>query len=76
MKLYKNIRNINYINNYFIANKKYYFENKSYDYQSFPCDIRPNSVLERYNKEIKNSLGDKNYINWIKFLNFIKSQNT
>ena len=48
-----------YFNNlcsYFLDTKLKYFEEGSYDYNKFPKDIRSNSVLERYNRTIKQYL--------------------
>ena len=55
----------NYIINYFLDAKLKYFIDGSYDYSKFPPDIRSNSVLERYNKEIKLQLGEKRTCNWV-----------
>ena len=62
----------NFINNYFIENKKAYFEDNSLNYNLVPKDCRTNSFLENYNGYIKSKLGNHKIINWIKFLNFIK----
>ena len=64
----------NYIINYFLDDKLKYFIDGSYDYSKFPPDIRSNSVLERYNKEIKLQLGEKRTCNWVKFMNFINNE--
>ena len=40
----------------------------------FPKDIRSNSVLERYNRTIKQYLGEKRTCNWVVFLNFINKE--
>ena len=64
----------NYIINYFLDAKLKYFIDGSYDYSKFPPDIRSNSVLERYNKEIKLQLGEKRTCNWVKFMNFINNE--
>ena len=61
----------NYIINYFIEYKLKYFQDGSYDYSKFPPDIRSNSILERYNKIVKNQLGEKRTCNWVVFMNFI-----
>ena len=39
--------------NYFVENKRKFFANGDYDYNTIPEDIRTNSSLERYNKELK-----------------------
>ena len=59
---------------YFLETKLKYFEDGSYDYNKFPKDIRSNSVLERYNRTIKNYLGEKRTCNWVVFLNFINNE--
>ena len=61
----------NYIINYFIEYNLKYFQDGSYDYSKFPPDIRSNSILERYNKIVKNELGEKRTCNWVVFMNFI-----
>ena len=66
-----------YYNNlctYFLDTKLKYFEDGSYDYNKFPKDIRSNSVLERYNRTIKQYLGEKRNCNWVVFLNFINNE--
>ena len=64
----------NMIENYFIDTKMKYFIDGSYNYNSFPPDIRSNSILERYNKIIKTELGSKRNCNWVIFLNFINKE--
>ena len=64
----------NIIHQYFMDSKLKYFEDGSYNYNSFPKDIRSNSILERYNKFIKNELGEKRTCNWVVFLNFINKE--
>ena len=59
---------------YFLDTKLKYFEDGSYDYNKFPKDIRSNSVLERYNRTIKQYLGEKRTCNWVVFLNFINKE--
>ena len=49
----------NFISDYFIKNKKTYFEDSSYNYQIIPYECRSNSALENYNKYLKNNLGKK-----------------
>ena len=51
-----------------------YFIDGSYNYDLFPKDIRSNSILERYNKTIKDRLGEKRQCNWVVFLNFINDE--
>ena len=64
----------NYITKYFIESKLKYFQDGSYDYSKFPPDIRSNSILERYNKLVKNELGEKRTCNWVVFMNFINKE--
>ena len=59
---------------YFLEAKLKYFEDGSYNYNSFPKDIRSNSILERYNRTIKNYFGEKRTCNWVVFLNFINNE--
>ena len=61
----------NFLYNYFLQNKIQYFKDNSYNYNLCPIDCRSNSILERYNKTIKQYLGEKVICNWVKFLNFI-----
>ena len=49
----------NFINNYFIKNKRRFFISKDFDYYNIPQDIRSNSYIETYNKFIKENLGKK-----------------
>ena len=58
----------------FLDNKSKHFEDESYNYNKYPKDIRANSVLERYNRVIKNELGEKRTCNLVKFLNFINNE--
>ena len=51
-----------------------YFIDESFNYEKFPKDIRSNSILERYNKTIKEELGQKRTCNWVVFLNFINKE--
>ena len=44
-----------------------YFIDGSYNYALFPKDIRSNSILERYNKTIKDRLEEKRQYNWVVF---------
>lgn len=63
-----------YINKYFIINKKKYFEDESYNYCLIPVDCRTNSNIEIYNRYIKTNLGKKKALTWINFINFIKKE--
>ena len=49
----------NFIKGYFTEIKLKYFMNESFNYNKFPKDIRSNSILERYNKTIKEEMGQK-----------------
>ena len=51
-----------------------YFKDGSFNYNKFPKDVRANSILERYNRTIKNELGAKRSCNWVVFLNFINKE--
>ena len=81
-KLKENLNNIilqypeyyNYITKYFIESKLKYFRDGNYDYSKFPPNIRSNSILERYNKIVKNELGEKRTCNWVVFMNFINKE--
>ena len=64
----------NLLTNYFLTTKMKYFIDRSYNYALFPKDIRSNSILERYNKTIKDRLGEKRQCNWVVFLNFINEE--
>ena len=64
----------NLLFNYFLTTKMKYFIDGSYNYALFPKDIRSNSILERYNKTIKDRLGEKRQCNWVVFLNFINKE--
>ena len=55
-------------------NKRKYFIEGNYNYNLIPLDIRANSYLERYNKEIKDYLGEKKICNWVVFLKFINNE--
>ena len=64
----------NLLTNYFLTTKMKYFIDGSYNHALFPKDIRSNSILERYNKTIKDRLGEKRQCNWVVFLNFINEE--
>jgi len=64
----------NFINNYFIKNKKQCFIDQSLNYHLVPSDCRTNSFLENYNGYIKSKLGKHRLINWVNFLNFLKEE--
>ena len=64
----------NFINNYFLENKRKYFEDQSLNYNLVPKDCRTNNFLENYNGYIKSKLGKHRIINWVNFLNFIKDE--
>ena len=65
---------LNFINNYFINNKKNFFEDQSLNYHLIPLDCRTNSFLENYNGYIKSKLGKHRETNWVNFMNFIKDE--
>ena len=64
----------NFVENYFIKNKRKFFVSKDFDYYHIPNDSRSNSYLESYNKYIKNILGENRYVNWFNFVNFLKNE--
>ena len=64
----------NFIENYFVKNKKKYFVNEDYNYYKYSDTIRSNSYIETYNKYIKSQLGNIKYVNWVNFLNFLKTE--
>ena len=66
----------NFINNYFIVNKRKFFENQSLNYLNIPKDCRTNNFLENYNGYLKEKLGKNRCINWVNFLNFIKDESS
>ena len=57
-----------------MTSKLKYFQEGSYNYSKFPGDIITNSILERYNKNIKNDLGEKRTCIWVKLMNFINKE--
>ena len=59
---------------HFEMNKRKYFIEGNYNYNLIPLDIRANSYLERYNKEIKDYLGEKKFYNWVVFLKVINNE--
>ena len=61
-----------FITDYFIKNKKIYFQDGTYNYNLLPFDCRTNNSLESYNKYLKINLGNKNSLCWMNFINFIK----
>lgn len=64
----------NFINNYFIKNKRKYFVNEDYNYSKDLYAVRSNSYIESYNKYVKNELGNKKIVNWATFINFLKNE--
>ena len=64
----------NLLINYFLTTNMKYFIDGIYNYALFRKDIRSNSILERYNKTIKDRLGEKRQCNWVLFLNFINEE--
>ena len=71
-KQYLNYYNMKYC--YFKETKIKYFQDDSFKYNKFQKFIRPNSILERYNKIVKRDLGEKRTCNWVIFLNLINSE--
>ena len=57
----------NLLTNYFLTTKMKYFIDGSYNYALIRKDIRSNSILERYNKTIKDRLEEKRQYNWVVF---------
>ena len=55
------------ITQYFLDVKIKYFQDGSCNYNKFQKVIRLNSILERYNKIVKSSLGVKRNCNWFVF---------
>ena len=64
----------NFIDNYFIVNKKSFFIDGWLNYSSVPKDCRTNNFLENYNGYIKSKLGKHRLINWVNFINFLKEE--
>ena len=48
--------------------------NEDYNYYKYSDTIKSNSYIETYNKYIKSQLGNKKYVNWVNFLNFLKTE--
>lgn len=63
-----------FIDNYFVKNKKQYFINGNYNYFNIPKDCRSNSYLENYNLYLKQNLGRKYNLNWNVSINFLKKE--
>ena len=59
---------------YFVENKRKSFGDGDYNYNTLPEDIRTNSSLERYNKELKKYVGNKKNCYWFIFLNMINNE--
>ena len=59
---------------YFIKENLCYFIDHSLYYSKYPKFIRSNSILENYNKYLKEKLGSKKIVNYINFLSFIKGE--
>ena len=74
VEILKKIIQYNFIENYFIINKKIYFQDGSLNYFNVPKDCRTNNYLENYNGYIKSKLGKHRLTNWANFLNFIKEE--
>ena len=59
---------------YFVTEKLKYFLNNSLYYNIYPKYVRSNSILENYNMYMNNILGNKQLIEYITILNFIKKE--
>ena len=64
----------NFLNEYFVKNKIKYFIDDSLNYSKYPKNVRSNSILERYNRHVKEQINKKRYCNWIIFLKFINTE--
>ena len=62
-----------YLDSFYNENLKYFINGALY-YSKYPKLVRSNSILENYNKRIKEYLGKKKEINYINFLSFIKKE--
>ena len=62
-----------YIDSFYNENMKYFINNSLY-YSKYPKLVRSNSILENYNKQIKEYLGNKKIVNYLNFLSFIKKE--
>ena len=60
-----------YLDSFYEENIKY-FINGALFYSKFPKLVRSNSILENYNRRIKEYLGKKKEVNYMNFLSFIK----
>ena len=54
-------------------NLKYFFDNALY-YSKYPKLVWSNSILENYNRHLKEKLGKNKTVNFINFLSFIKKE--
>lgn len=64
----------NFLNNYFLAEFTNYFKDGTLNYSLIPVEARTNSALENYNSYINRILGDKEEINWLNFITFLKDE--
>ena len=64
----------NFLNNYFLKEFTSYFLDDSLNYSLIPVEARTTSSLENYNSYINRILGEKEEINWLNFLTFIKDE--
>ena len=64
----------NFLNNYFLKEFTSYFLDDSLNYSLIPVEARTTSSLENYNSYINRILGEKEEINWLNFLSFIKDE--
>ena len=60
--------------NYFVENQRISFERENYNYNLIPTDIRSNSYLEKYNKDIEDYISENKEYNWAFLLGFINSE--
>lgn len=62
-----------YLDSYLKENLKYFINNALY-YSKYPKLVRSNSILENYNRHLKEKLGKNKTVNFINFLSFIKKE--
>lgn len=69
----KYIKHIYFLNKLWEENMKYFINNSLF-YSKYDKIVRSNSILENYNKTLKEQLGKKKSVNYMNYLNFIKSE--
>ena len=62
-----------YLDSYLKENLKYFINNALY-YSKYPKLVWSNSILENYNRHLKEKLGKNKTVNFINFLSFIKKE--